>query len=452
MSFIQKKTIIINLILIVFFFYSISGRPKSNAVHAITSGVSAGQNITTPRIPAVQRYPADSFAKIKAEMNSGANADMTKKYQPALKRLLREADKLLKVEIHTVVEKTALPHSKDKHDYLSLSTYYWPDPAKPDGLPYLLRDGETNPEINTIQDKTNFEHMPEQSLVLALAYYYTGNETYAAKAVAILRAWFVNPETMMNPNLNFAQAVKGKNTGTKSGIIDARELVKLPEAMALLDDSPELMEQDKKAMQAWCAEFLDWLQTSKNGKEEGQALNNHGTWYDALAVALALYLDKKDMADSLLAKSLERIANQIEPDGRQQLELKRTKALSYSLFNLEAWLSLGFLSRTAGYVDPKTGKDLWNYQTSDGRSIKKALEWILPFAFSYVQAEKDAGPKFGYLQIKPVEKRDLYRLLAAVYALSGDKKYKELIQKLAVDGKFKPQEEPENLLYYGLAQ
>jgi hypothetical protein len=416
------------------------------------SRVNAGQNNTLPHVLGVHRYPADSLVKIKVELNNKDDRENAKKYQAALKQLTREADKLLKAEIHTVVEKTEMPPSNDKHDYMSFSTYYWPDPAKPDGLPYVLRDGETNPEINTIQDKTNFEHMPEQLLVLALAYYYTENEIYAKKAVSILRAWFADPETRMNPNLNFTQAVKGKNTGTKSGIIDARELVKLPEAMALLDDSPELMEQDKKAMRAWCAEFLDWLLTSKNGKEEGQALNNHGTWYDTLVVALALYLDKKDMADSLLAKSLERIANQIEPDGRQQLELKRTKALSYSLFNLEAWLSLGFLSRAAGYVDPKTGKDLWNYQTSDGRSIKKALEWILPFAFSYVQAEKDAGPKFGYLQIKPVEKRDLYRLLAAVYALSGDKRYKELIQKLAVDGKFKPQEEPENLLYYGLAQ
>jgi len=365
---------------------------------------------------------------------------------------LQEANKLLKAEIHTVVEKAVLPPSNDRHDYMSLSTYYWPDPAKPDGLPYVLRDGETNPEIHSIPDKANFQRLLGAVSVLALAYFYTDNEVYAEKSTAMLRAWFVNPETRMNPNLNFAQAVKGKNDGTKSGIIDVRELVKLPETMALLGKSSTLTGQDKKAVQAWCAEFLEWLLTSKNGQEEGQAANNHGTWYDALTTALALYADKKEAAGLLIRKSYDRIAIQIEPDGRQLLELKRTKALGYSLFNLEGWFAIGLLARSAGCTDLKTGQDFWTYQTNDGRSLKKALEWVLPFALGHGQGEKEAAAKFGFPQIKPIEKRELYCLLADAYALSGDDKYKGLIQKLAADSKFRPQEELENLLYYGLAE
>ena len=448
MASIQKKTIMILRILIVFF-YCVCVQQRSNAED---SGVSNALRQTQDSRPVTFRYPVHAIVKIKAELNDKVHPGKSQKYQPALKRLLREADKLLKAEIHTVVEKTVNPPSNDKHDYMSLSTYYWPDPAKPDGLPYILRDGETNPEINIIPDKTNFQRMLEDLPVLALAYYYTDNEIYAKKATAVLRAWFLNPETRMNPNLNFAQAVKGKNTGTKSGIIDARDLVKLPDVMALLDGSSELTDQDKKAVQAWCAEFLEWLLGSKNGKEEMQSANNHGTWYDALAISLALYSGKNDKAQALFANSFDRIRVQIEPQGMQPLELKRTKALSYSLFNLEGWFALAFLARSAGFTDSKTGQDLWNYQTSDGRGIKKALEWILPFALSHELGVKEAAIKFDYPQIKPVGKRDLYRLLAEAYALSGDIKYKELSQKLASDGKFKPQEEPENLLYYGLAE
>jgi hypothetical protein len=35
---------------------------------------------------------------------------------------------------------------------MSLAPYWWPDPKSPNGLPYIRRDGERNPEIKQITD------------------------------------------------------------------------------------------------------------------------------------------------------------------------------------------------------------------------------------------------------------------------------------------------------------
>src|SRR2546422_2386765 len=48
------------------------------------------------------------------------------------------------------------------------------------------------------------------------AYYFLGEESYAIHATELLRIWFLSPETRMNPNLEFAQGVRGFNTDRKS--------------------------------------------------------------------------------------------------------------------------------------------------------------------------------------------------------------------------------------------
>src|SRR5581483_11793342 len=154
--------------------------------------------------------------------------------QAALQQLIQQADALLHARLVSVVEKIQLPESGDIHDYLSLAPYWWPDPTKPDGLPYIHRDGQTNPQAAEIPDKPNFQSMMPNVKTLALAYYFTDNETYAAKAIDILRAWFLNRDTAMNPNLNHAQMVRGRDTGRAAGIIDARALSTVVDSIGLI--------------------------------------------------------------------------------------------------------------------------------------------------------------------------------------------------------------------------
>ena len=293
----------------------------------------------------------------------------------ALKKLITDADKALAVVPPSVMQKTKVPPSGDKHDYMSIAPYYWPNPATKDGLPYQRKDGKVNPESReeAANDTLRARLVGTTVETLALGYYFTGDEKYAEHAAKVLRTWFLDPATKMTPHFRFAQAVPGVNDGRGTGILEARGLADAADAAILLVGSKHWSAADQQALLAWGSAYFEWLTTSKNGQDEHAAKNNHGTWYDVQAVKWALVLGRMDKAKELcIAAGPGRIGVQVEPDGKQPLELVRTASFSYSCFNLLALSTLAGLSEHAGV-------DLWHHKTADGRSIRTALDFLVPY-------------------------------------------------------------------------
>jgi hypothetical protein len=339
-----------------------------------------------------------------------------KNLSAAWARLERDAQKAMSSGPFSVVTKGATPPSGDKHDYLSQAPYFWPNPKSPNGLPYINRDGERNPEINQITDHHSLDQLESSVETLALAYYFKGDEAYAAKAAELLRAFFIDPATRMNPHLQYAQFIPGVNTGRGIGLIETRGLPNVVDAIGLLAGSKALTEADRRGLQDWFGKFLQWMLESRNGHDEAAAKNNHGTYYDVQVASFALFVGKKDLAVQVLEDARrKRIANQIEPDGRQPLELARTKAWSYSLMNLEGLMLLAALGERAGV-------DLWNFQTTDGRSIRRALEFLAPVALG--------ARKWQYPEIGGAKAETLIPLMQRAAAAYRDKEYQALMAKL----------------------
>ena len=321
-------------------------------------------------------------------------ARVSKQQDPAILKAARsEADDAMTAGPFSVMEKKDTPPSGDKHDYMSLAPYWWPDPATPGGLPYIRRDGETNPQVRSISDHTNIFKLESAVHALALGYYLTGNPDYAVRGTLLLRTWFLDPATRMNPNLNYAQAIRGINNGRGIGLIEMRDLPRILDAIALLSGSASLTPSDRDGLHKWFSAYFDWLQNSANGRDEAAAKNNHGSWYDQQLVGIALFLGDKDAARKVAeAAKGKRIAVEIKPDGSQPLELARTKSFSYSVFNLTALMRLAQEARLAGV-------DLWSYRAEDGASLRGALDYLLPYA--------EGSKKWSYESLNGVESDSL---------------------------------------------
>jgi hypothetical protein len=315
---------------------------------------------------------------------------------PAYKQLIKDADKALKEGPFSVMEKKHLPPSGNKHDYMSLAPYHWPDPSKPDGLPYIRKDGETNPEVREYKDK---EYMPKLCAMvhtLGLAYFFSGKEIYAQHASLLLRTWFLDTATRMNPNLNYAQAIRGENEGRGAGLIDSRHFMLLIDGIGLLKGSDHWKNEDEAGMKNWFRQFLNWMQTSPNGTWEMNAKNNHGVWYDAQRLSLALFLDSMELARRIVDHALSRLDQQMDEEGKFPREMERTTSLHYSVFNLEAFFRIAQMAE-------KTGRSIWTYQTTSGKSLQKGFAFLRPYL---LQEKKWTGQ-----QIKPFDWSESYPLL-----------------------------------------
>jgi hypothetical protein len=289
--------------------------------------------------------------------------------------LMQEAEAALGHGPYTVTDKPLLPPSGDRHDYISLAPYWWPDPRKGDEAPYVRRDGEFNPERLTNRfDVADLDAMSTDVETLALAYYYSGDTRFANRAVLLLRTWFIDPETRMNPRLDYAQMVPGREDGRAEGIMDTHRLARVVESIGLLAPSGAIAEGEQAALESWFGAYVDWLLTSPNGREEGDKSNNHSIWYDSQVMHFALFARKPDVARTIAAAFPQRrLARQFEPDGRLPEELTRTRTLHYSIFALLAGYDVADL---AGCVDI----DLWNWQDAEGRGLKTATLFLAPYS------------------------------------------------------------------------
>lgn len=336
----------------------------------------------------------------------------------ALQSLLAEANKILKLKkLYSVMDKKQVPASGDKHDYMSTGPYWWPDPTKPDGLPYIRKDGLRNPEYFEITDSQEMDKVEDDAETLALAYYFTKEDKYAHWASQIIKTWFLNSDTRQNPNLNFGQAIPGINTGRGIGLIETRGLFRVIDAAILIQDSSNWSSENHLALKKWFSEYLAWMVESPIGKDEADERNNHGTHYSVQVIAYGIFTNRPEITLAEIETFKNRLESQLKPDGSQPFELERTKSWNYANMNLEGYFMAARLAENSQI-------DLWNYQTKEGKSIKAALEWLLP----YIQSNK----KWEYEQIQNIGYGETVRILKMASKEYSNPDYDALAKKVDI--------------------
>jgi len=286
-------------------------------------------------------------------------------------RILRAAGKYLDETPLTITSFPAIRSAGGMHDFYSEGDYWWPNLDEPEG-PYIRRDGMSNPD----NFDTHRQVMVRLSLIvpaLTAAYVITGNETYAAHAMAHLRAWFLDNETKMNPHLLYAQAIKGRVTGRGVGIIDTIHLIEVTRSIKTLAEAGAIGREDLEGLKGWFAEYLRWMTTHSYGIDERERNNNHGSCWVLQVSAFAQLVGDEEQLDSCRERfRTVLVPNQIAEDGSFPLELERTKQYSYSLFNLDILASIC-------HVLSNEDNNLWEFSMPNGAGMRKAMEFMYPY-------------------------------------------------------------------------
>jgi len=287
-------------------------------------------------------------------------------------RVVRAADAFLAEPPVTITAFRAEQSAGGPHDYFSQADYSWPDPAKQDGLPYVNRDGWSNPDTFG-RHRWAMVRLSRGVGALGAAFKITGERKYADAALRHLRAWFVDPATRMNPSLLYSQAILGSVTGRGVSIIDTIHLIEVSAAIEILSARGAIAAADAAPVKAWFREYLTWLTTSDYGLDERERGNNHGTcWVMQVAAFARMLGDREQLAYCRTRFKTWLIPNQMFQDGSFPLEMRRTKPYGYALFQLDQLA-------TVAQVLSTPDDDLWAFALPDGRSLKKAMDFMVPF-------------------------------------------------------------------------
>lgn len=285
--------------------------------------------------------------------------------------LIQQADQVLSLPIPHITDSSCPRSAGGIHDFYSEADYWWPDPSSPNGLPYIQHDGETNPD-NFTDHRILLRKMRTYVVFLSCAWKLTGEERYADRAVQILKEFFLDENTRMNPHLNYAQAIGGICTGRGIGVIDTLHLIDVPFAIEALRNSSALTENLFRALQDWFSSYLGWMLTSRNGVAEMNTTNNHCICFFAQAATFACFTDNQKIVDFCRSCFKNDLMRQMTPEGTFPRELGRTKPYNYSLFALDNLTTLCHLLST-----PED--NLWEYVSERGSSMSKALDFITPY-------------------------------------------------------------------------
>ncbi len=291
--------------------------------------------------------------------------------EPLRAKVLKNAEADLEARPVTVTSFIAERSAGSNHDFYSEGDYWWPDSLNPEG-PYVRRDGCTNPD-NFVQHRHAMIRFSSIVGNLTSAYLLTGDKRYVAPVLEHVKAWFIDEETRMNPNLLYAQAIKGIATGRGIGIIDTIHLLEVVQSLLRLREEGVLPENIDSGVAEWLSDYTQWLLNHPHGVAEMNAKNNHGTCWAMQVAMFAKYIGDREVM-RMCADRFKNIflVDQMAADGSFPRELDRTKPYGYSLFNLDAMATICQILSTEE-------DNLWEYTTPDGRNMRLAMEYMSPF-------------------------------------------------------------------------
>lgn len=269
----------------------------------------------------------------------------------------------------TITEETSSRSAGGKHDFFSEGDYWWENPVSPDS-PYIQRDGMSNPNNFTAHRKAMMR-FSQIAGILASAYILEHKKEYAEQAFKHYEAWFLHEETLMNPALLYAQAIKGRVTGRGIGIIDMIQMIEVAQSLRVIEKALPDKREEIKGVKNWFERYLTWVTTHPYGIDERNAKNNHGTCWVMQVAAFATLTGNQALLDTCVHRFRTiLLPRQMDERGAFPLEIARTKPFVYSLFHLDAMATICHILAK---------RNLWYFSLPDGRTMKRGIHFLYPY-------------------------------------------------------------------------
>ncbi|KAK7036182.1 chondroitin AC/alginate lyase [Favolaschia claudopus] len=290
----------------------------------------------------------------------------------------------------TVTSKPVVAPSGDKHDYMSWAPYEWPNCSNVKNTTALsladeskkcnfdFRDGQVNPERFIIQDFQSFFNLSDAVLYNSIAAVLQNKPSsqYSQNVAKFVNTWFLDPNTAMNPNLNFAQMNRGPGgqSGAYTGILDLRGFAKIASGILMLrntNNTDWTADLDSQFI-AWCNKYIQWLDTAPNGQTAAHATNNHGTIFINQYAALKLIVKDTSSAVNWTQNYFNGLfQHQVNSSGNQPEEASRTHPYHYRNFNIAGMITN---ARLLKYANPSSTP--WN-ATASGATIQTTIDFLM---------------------------------------------------------------------------
>lgn len=219
---------------------------------------------------------------------------------------------------------------------------------------YLYEDGSEQWDVSRISA------MQHNVTVWSLAYYFTEEKKFAKKAVEAIDMWFINPETRMNPHMEYSQ-VKWNHNITLwkgDGVIEFRGVYFLLDAIRLLQEAGQFTDEQNYQLNEWFSAFLEWLETSDLAIRTMVTPDFFGLYYDLMVSSIAVFVRHDVKAMNYFYNTNSRLRAHVDDEGVFILEKPKTHCEHLTMFALEGWNAMSRIAQSMGV-------DIWNYHVKD---------------------------------------------------------------------------------------
>jgi hypothetical protein len=334
---------------------------------------------------------------------------------PMINSLMEKAAQSLNEGPWSVVDKRSFGcgPSLSCRDYYNPWPYMWPQRNESGSIDwtreFVMNNGEILPgsvlytEGSEHFDYTRLESMQRNTTVLALAYAISANQSYAEKAAANLRVWFLEPGTRMNPNLSYTQVAWVGNPPQwrrkAFGTIEMSGVYFFLDAVRIVEGSGALSILEIHNLRRWFREYLHWLYMSNGRKEASEfdpnggipevfAPNHIGLNFDIQLASVAAYCGNLSLAVRTIHRAVSRLDAHVNSTGAMPKEQRVGSCEHFTALALNGW-------SVAARVASSIGIDYWRRFRVANRNISKlclAMEYGNPLLDNRETCAGDGAP------------------------------------------------------------